>query len=134
MLRRGLICNLEALDERPELREFEQDILDIVAADRANYVAAGLTIVRAYLTAGAPKVCGPIGSYAIWSRMVRSPLIWLGEPDPVLSMESSRDEDEELNIVREFFVLWLDYGLDLDRPYLTTTIRGGSRNNCCLYR
>jgi len=27
-----------------------------------------------------------------------------------------------LNSIREFVSLWLDYGLDLDRPYLTATI------------
>jgi hypothetical protein len=122
MVRRGLVCNLEALDERPELREFGSDALEVAAADRGVYVAAGLTIVRAYLVAGAPRVCGPLGSYSIWTRMVRSPLIWLGEPDPVASMEGSRDEDEELGNIREFFVLWLDHGLALNTPYLTADI------------
>jgi hypothetical protein len=122
MVRRGLVCNLEALDERPELREFEADALDIVAADRGPYVAAGLTIVRAYIAAGSPKVCPSLGSYSAWSDMVRSPLVWLGEPDPVLSMEGLRNEDVELANIREFFGLWLEYGLDLDTPYLTATI------------
>ena len=122
MVRRGLVCNLEALDERPELREFEADALDIAAADRGPYVAAALTIVRAYIAAGSPKVCPSLGSYSAWSDMVRSPLVWLGEPDPVLSMEGLRNEDVELANIREFFSLWLEYGLDLDTPYLTATI------------
>ena len=122
MVRRGLVCNLEALDERPELREFEADALDIAAADRGPYVAAALTIVRAYIAAGSPKVCPSLGSYSAWSNMVRSPLVWLGEPDPVLSMEGLRNEDVELANIREFFSLWLEYGLDLDTPYLTVTI------------
>jgi hypothetical protein len=122
MIRRGLVCNLEALDERPELRKFQDDALDIVAADRGAYVAAALTIVRAYLTAGAPAICPPFGSYSAWSTMVRSPLVWLGEPDPVISMEGLRDEDIELANIREFFGLWLEYGLDLDTPYLTADI------------
>ena len=122
MVRRGLVCNLEALDERPELREFEADALDIAAADRGPYVAAALTIVRAYIAAGSPKVCPSLGSYSAWSNMVRSPLVWLGEPDPVLSMEGLRNEDVELANIREFFSLWLEYGLDLDTPYLTATI------------
>src|SRR5262249_33543900 len=57
MVRRGLVCNLEALDERPELRSFQNDALDIAAANRSTYVAAALTIVRAYLAGGSPKVC-----------------------------------------------------------------------------
>jgi len=122
MVRRGLVCNLEALDERPELREFEADALDIAAADRGPYVAAALTIVRAYIAAGSPKVCPSLASYSAWSDLVRSPLVWLGEPDPVISMEGLRNEDVELANIREFFSLWLEYGLDLDTPYLTATI------------
>jgi len=122
MIRRGLVCNLEALDERPELRQFQDDALDVVAADRGAYVAAALTIVRAYLTAGSPRICPPFGSYSAWSTMVRSPLVWLGEPDPVISMEGLRDEDVELANIREFFGLWMEYGLDLDTPYVTASI------------
>ena len=103
MVRRGLVCNLEALIERPELREFKNDALDHAASHRAAYVAAALTIIRAYLAAGAPRVCGPFGSYAAWSRMVRSPLVWLDEPDPITSMDAAREEDSVLTEIREFF-------------------------------
>jgi hypothetical protein len=122
MIRRGLVCNLEAMDERPELRQFQDDALELVAADRGAYVAAALTIVRAYLCAGSPSVCPPFGSYAAWSTMVRSPLVWLGEPDPVISMEGLRDEDIELANIREFFGFWMEYGLALDTPYVTADI------------
>jgi hypothetical protein len=64
MVRRGLVCNLETLEERPELRMFNRNTLQQAAANRGTYVAAGLTIMRAYLVAGAPPVCGPFGSYA----------------------------------------------------------------------
>src|SRR5262245_36268819 len=122
MVRRGLVCNLEALDERPELRVFQKDALEGAADNRGAYVAAALTIVRAYLAAGSPPVCGPFGSYAAWSTMVRSPLIWLNEPDPIISMEGIRGEDAVLNSIREFVSLWLDYGLGLDTPRLTINI------------
>ena len=55
------------------------------------------------ITAGAPEVCGPFGSYAEWSRMVRSPLVWLGEPDPVGSIETTQAEDAELADLRQLF-------------------------------
>jgi putative DNA primase/helicase len=122
MVRRGVVCNLEALDEQPELRIFKQDALKYVAANRAIYVAAALTIIRAYLTAGAPPVCGPFGSYPEWSTMVRSPLVWLGEPDPVASLHKTREEDPELSDIRELFELWLDHDLGLDTPYTTSCI------------
>jgi hypothetical protein len=121
MVRRGLMCDLEALAERPELRWFQHDALARASADRARYVAAALTIVRAYLANDAPPVCGPFGSYSAWSTMVRSPLVWLGEPDPIDSMEEVRAEDPELTNIREFFGLWPDYML-LDTPYTTAHI------------
>src|SRR5262249_27900115 len=108
MVRRGVVCNLEALDERPELRKFNRNTLRQAAGNRGTYVAAGLTIMRAYLAAGAPSVCGPFGSYAEWSTMVRAPLVWLGEPDPVASVDTTQAEDPELADIRELFELCLD--------------------------
>jgi hypothetical protein len=54
--------------------------------------------------------------------MVRSPLVWLGEPDPVGSIDNSRAEDPELSDIRELFSLWLDYDLGLDTPYTTSSL------------
>ena len=122
MTRRGILCNLQALTERPELREFKRDTLALAANNRGAYVAAALTIVRAYLSAGAPRICGPLGSYAAWSQMVRAPLIWLGEKDPVSSMDEIRAEDPQLAQVREFFQLWNDYRLDLNMPFAVARI------------
>jgi putative DNA primase/helicase len=121
MVRRGLVCNLDALAERPELRTFERDAIDLALDRRADYVAAALTVIRGYLAAGEPPVCGPIGSYAAWSRLVRSPLVWLGQPDPIKSMETAREDDPELADIREFFGLWQAY-LDLDTDYTTARV------------
>jgi Bifunctional DNA primase/polymerase, N-terminal len=121
MVRRGIVCNLEARDERPELRTFKRDTLRQAAANRETYVAAALTIMRAYLAAGAPSVCGPFGSYAEWSTMVRSPLVWLGEPDPVASVDATLIEDPELADLRELFEWWLGE-LRLDEDYLSARL------------
>jgi hypothetical protein len=37
---------------------------------------------------------------------VRSPLVWLGEADPVASMERTRENDPELETMREFMDAW----------------------------
>ena len=103
MVRRAVVCTLDAGVERPELREFKFDPIDRVVQNRGAYVAACLTIARAYRAAGAPKVCRPLGSYGEWSDMVRAPLIWLGEVDPVESMETAREEDPELSAIHELF-------------------------------
>jgi len=68
MVRRAVICTLDARVERPELREFKFDPIDRVLQDRGPYVAGCLTISRAYKTAGAPKVCRTLGK--LW-RVVR---------------------------------------------------------------
>jgi hypothetical protein len=121
MVRRGLVCDLEALDERPEEREFKGDALARARTERERYIAAALTVARAYLGAGAPKVCKPIASYGLWSTLARSPLAWLGEPDPWASVEASRKDDPVLTAIREFFTLWPIY-LRLDWPYTTASI------------
>lgn len=123
MTRRTITCALDAKVERPELREFTFKPVERVLADRGAYVAAALTIVLAYRAAGAPTVCGPVGSYEVWSDMVRAPLIWLGEADPVDSMETARAEDPELSAIRELFGHWRDHPLlHLNSPYSVNSI------------
>ena len=108
MTRRAIVCSLDAGMERPELREFPFDPIHRVHAHRGDYVAAAITIARAYRMAGRPNVCPPIGSYGEWTDAVRAPLIWLGEADPVESMDALRGEDPELALIRELFAHWLD--------------------------
>jgi putative DNA primase/helicase len=103
MDRRSLIANLDARVERPEHRKFDQNPIEVVKADRGKYVAAVFTIIRAFLMSGDIAPCDPLGSYGAWSRMVREPLIWLGEADPAKSMDQGWDEDPEIMDIREFF-------------------------------
>lgn len=93
MTRRTIQCALDPALERPELREFRGDPLSRVLDDRGNFVAAALTIVRAYLDAGRPEALPPLASFERWSTLVRSPLVWLGLADPVLTMEKARQHD-----------------------------------------
>ncbi|CAA2161170.1 hypothetical protein MBRA_06330 [Methylobacterium brachiatum] len=121
MTRRTVLSSLDANVERPEQRHFDFLPVDRVLADRGAYVAAVLTILLAYRAAGSPKVCGPLGSYGAWSGTVRSALIWLGEADPVLSMETTREEDPKLGGQRELFEHWQEY-LTEGRFYSVTEI------------
>ncbi|MGF3025564.1 hypothetical protein ACQVP2_22400 [Methylobacterium aquaticum] len=109
MTRRAVLCTLDAGVERPEQREFAGDPLRAILANRGAYIAAAIIIVRAYRTAGAPRVCGPIGSYGAWSDSVRSALIWLGEADPVASMDVMRDEDPERAALSELIAAWEEH-------------------------
>jgi hypothetical protein len=93
LCRRALTCNLDAGVERPELRQFKFDPVGKVLADRGKYIRAALTICVAYATVGRPDLKPKLASFEGWSDAVRSALTWLGEDDPVLSMEQSRAED-----------------------------------------
>jgi putative DNA primase/helicase len=107
VVRRALTCNLDARVERPEFRQFDFDPIDRVLADRGAYVAAALTIVRAYRAAPAGAVnVRPLGGFNAWSAMVREPLIWLGEHDPVASMETARAADPERAAAYELVRRW----------------------------
>lgn len=78
--RRILLARLDAQIETPFKREFEFDPLTEVCNNRQALVVAALTIVRAYIAAGRPKVGkGRIASFELWDDLVRQPLCWLRE-------------------------------------------------------
>jgi putative DNA primase/helicase len=107
MTRRTIICSLDANVERPELRSFTQDPLQRVLDNRGAFVAAALTIVRAYLAAGQPDRIKPaLASFPDWSNTVRSALIWLGCADPAATMEQAREDDPELSDLRQVIGAW----------------------------
>ena len=58
------------------------------------------TIVRAYLAAGQPDKRPTLASYAAWSDLVRSALVWAGCGDPVETMTAIRDTDPVLTTLR----------------------------------
>jgi putative DNA primase/helicase len=105
MTRRGVVCNLDANVERPELRHFGFDPIGIARADRGAYIAAALTVARAWRAAGEPGGASSIGSYGQWSKAVRAPLIWLGRQDPVVSMDAAREDDPVRDAARTLLSL-----------------------------
>jgi putative DNA primase/helicase len=106
MVRRTVIADLDAQQERPELRTFRSDPVATVMADRGRYVSACLIIVRAYIQAGMPDAPAPLASFADWSTLVRGALIWLGCADSLKTMEQAREDDPELTELREMLVVW----------------------------
>jgi putative DNA primase/helicase len=98
---------LDANVERPELRSFRGDPVRTVLENRGHYIAAVLTIVRAYLAAGCPDQCPPLASFGDWSLLVRSSLVWLGYADPVDTMEAARADDPSRGTLRAVVTAWL---------------------------
>jgi putative DNA primase/helicase len=105
MTRRTLLSSMDRKTERPGEHRFQYDPVRAVLADRGKYVAACLTIVRAYFIAGRPEVTEmPMNSFGMWSDTVRSALIWLGCSDPCETIETARDNDPELQQLTQFIL------------------------------
>ena len=111
LTRRVIRCRLDPQMENPELRVFTGDPIATVMENRGAYVAAALTICRAYIVAGRPDKKKRLASFEGWSDTVRSALTWLGLEDPVNSMESVREDDPERGMLNDLMVAWSDtYG------------------------
>ena len=106
LCRRVLTVNLDTEVERPELRQFKFDPVERVLANRGVYIAAALTICRAYIVAGRPGMAPKLASFEGYSDTVRSALIWLGKADPVQSMENARAEDPERAELSDMLEAW----------------------------
>ena len=107
MVRRTLLCSIDPNEESPEKRTFKRNPYQEILADRGKYIAAVMTIVRAYLSAGEPEVeFIKLVSFGAWSRFVQRPLIWLGCADPVLSVAVSEDADPDRRGIAEVLAAW----------------------------
>jgi putative DNA primase/helicase len=108
MTRRSLVSRLDPKVERPELRTgFKiSDLIGFTKKNRPELVVAVLTILRAYHVAGYPDAPPKLGSFEEWSDRVRGALMWLGEADPVETMEEIRGDDPELAGMRAVMNAW----------------------------
>jgi hypothetical protein len=121
--RRILLARLDAQIETPFKREFEFDPLTEVCNNRQALVVAALTIVRAYIAAGRPKVArGRIASFELWDDLVRQPLCWLRERaiesgrslvdlpafvDPADSIDRASSENPETSKLTALLNAWI---------------------------
>ena len=106
LTRRVLISRIDPGVERPELTRYPFNPIRIARRFRPHFVRAALTIIRGYLTSGARVSLPSVGSYEEWSRLVREPLVWLGEEDPVSSTERARKSDPRLQNMIDIITSW----------------------------
>src|SRR5262249_44791958 len=125
LTRRTLVCNLDPQQEQPETRAFKGNPVVTVLADRGKYIAACLTICRAYMLAEGHDKPTPLASFEGWSDIVRSALLWLEEADPVASLDIGRDDDPERNALLDLMTAW-DAVFGRDRGEVTIGV------SCCL--
>jgi len=128
MVRRTLRCAMDANLEHPETREFAGNPLAAVQRNRGQYVAACLTIARAYISAGRPQPKPPLASFEGWSQTVREPLIWLGCADPVNTIQALRQEDPAGNERYQVFDAWKT-AIGINRPAYTSEIIAAAGDN-----
>lgn len=102
--RRFLVSNLDPHDERPELRRFDFDPVDRAKRERGTLVAALHTIAR--WGAARPSGLPPLGSFEVWSRRVRDPLVALGLPDCCAVLDELHKADPEREVAIELLTEW----------------------------
>ena len=105
--RRTLVIRIDTGEERPDQIEHDFDPRAEVIAERPALVVAGLTILRAYLTAGRPQRLAPMGSFEDWN-VVREALVWLGEEDPIVTRERVIADDPRKGELADLLELWAD--------------------------
>lgn len=120
MARRVVSIRLHHRVESPALKAYSGRPAAEVAAKREEYVAAALTIVRAWQAAGSPKAeLQSIASFEKWGDLCRQPLVWLGLPDPAASLieQISHDPDRELlgRLLRAWHEEFGDEAIELRR-------------------
>ena len=106
LTRRALLCRLDPKVERPETRVFDWEPIAVAKSNRAKYVGAALTILRAFHVAGRPGAPSPLGSFEAWSDLVCGALLWLGCANPIESMDELRRADPRLDDLTAVIAQW----------------------------
>jgi hypothetical protein len=64
-------------------------------------------MVRAWICAGRPRIaCKALASYADWSDLCRQPLLWLGYPDPAVSVFEAMADDPDRETLDQLPKAW----------------------------
>jgi hypothetical protein len=108
MARRLLQCDLDARVPDPEKREFEPGFLDQIYNDRVKLLTAALTIWRWGRQHTSLKRGQPLGSFEVWARWCRHPLLALGCKDPVSKLAEIKANDPKRRAATEIFDAWQD--------------------------
>jgi hypothetical protein len=110
--RRVISIRLAPQTASPALLSYKGRPLEAVVANRDRYVADALTIIQGWMRAGSPRSPAfPIASYGdAWSDLCRQPLLWLGLPDPAVSLQEqlrcSPDDDQLLELLTAWHALY----------------------------
>jgi hypothetical protein len=122
LVRRALLCSMDAGVERPELRVFNVNAIEIAQTRRGELVVAALTVLRAWHMV-APNSLGvvPFGSFEEWEHRIRSPLVWLGQVDPCETLAEVRNSDPQRELLVAVILQWKEY-LGVDTKHMVQDV------------
>lgn len=104
--RRSLMIRLDAKCERPELRNFDKNFVQICREQREPILRSILAILSAYHAAKRPKVGNMrLGTFERLCDDICVPLVWLGVTDPALGLAKA-DADEGIASLGELLMIW----------------------------
>ena len=108
MARRCITIRLSPECEIPAARTFTRpELVRDVLHERGRYVSAALTIIRAWIVAGRPKLeCKSLAGFGDWSDHCRQPLLWLGCADPTDSVFEAMAEDPDRETLGRLLTAW----------------------------
>jgi putative DNA primase/helicase len=107
LVRRFLVSEFDARCEDPEQRDFADGFLRNVQKNRAELLAAALTIWRFGRQRASELQRGrPLGSFEAWAEWCRDPLLALGCSDPVERIERIKADDPQRSRTIELFETW----------------------------
>jgi hypothetical protein len=107
LVRRFVVVELDPRMEDPEARPFPPGFLESISSRRLELLKAALTIWRwGRQNENSVRYGRPLGSYEIWGRWVRDPLLALGCVDPVQRISTLKARDPQRLLVYEIFTTW----------------------------
>ena len=112
--RRVVTIKLEHKTEAPD-RRFSADISEIVRSNRAEYISAALTIIRAFLAHGGDVKGRPVMGFYQWCRWCRDSLMWLGLPDISQRLFEGIEKDPDGAAATTIFSHWFSAWGDAEK-------------------
>ena len=106
--RRFIKCRIDANCEKPRVREFDFDPIEVIQKDPAKFMQAAIVILASFIGSGDRVECTPFGSFEAWSRYVRECVLWLGLPDPCDTTEELEADVAEEDALEPFLQAWHD--------------------------
>ena len=106
LARRFVAVDFDPRTEAPEARPFTNDIRAEVTERRMKLLVAVLTIWRWGRFATDIKPGRPLGSFELWGRWVRDPLLALGCQDPAERVSEAKERDGRRQVIADLFTIW----------------------------